>query len=70
MAFNFGSIVGYTLSGLLIQFASWRYIFLMNIPIGLFGTSWAHLRLREMHRARAKHIKFHELLEVEKGFQK
>jgi EmrB/QacA subfamily drug resistance transporter len=50
MAFNFGSIVGYTLSGLLIQFASWRYIFLMNIPIGLFGTSWACLRLREMHR--------------------
>jgi EmrB/QacA subfamily drug resistance transporter len=51
MAFNFGSIVGYTLSGLLIQFASWRYIFLMNIPIGLFGTFWARLRLREKHHA-------------------
>ena len=50
MAFNLGSIIGYTLSGVIVELASWRAIFFMNLPIGLFGTFWAFLRLREMHR--------------------
>ncbi len=49
MAFNLGSIIGYTVSGLIVQLAGWRYIFLINVPVGLFGTFWAHLRLREIH---------------------
>jgi EmrB/QacA subfamily drug resistance transporter len=48
MAFNLGSIMGYTLSGLIVELIGWRFIFLINIPIGLFGTLWAHLRLKEM----------------------
>jgi EmrB/QacA subfamily drug resistance transporter len=54
MAFNLGSIIGYTLSGVIVELASWRFIFLINIPIGLFGTFWARLRLREMHRGAAE----------------
>jgi EmrB/QacA subfamily drug resistance transporter len=50
MAFNIGSIVGYTLSGIIVELASWRFIFLINVPIGIFGCFWARLRLREMHR--------------------
>jgi MFS family permease len=34
--------------GVLIDTTGWRYIFLMNVPIGIFGTVWAHLRLREI----------------------
>ena len=48
MAFNLGSIMGYTLSGVIVELIGWRFIFLINIPIGLFGTLWAHLRLREI----------------------
>ena len=54
MAFNLGSIIGYTLSGVIVELAGWRFIFLINIPIGLFGTFWARLRLREMHRGVAE----------------
>ena len=50
MAFNLGSIVGYTISGLMVELVGWRFIFFINIPVGLFGTLWAHLRLRETHR--------------------
>ena len=49
MAFNLGSIVGYTLSGVVIQLLGWRFIFLMNIPIGVLGTFWVRMRLREIH---------------------
>lgn len=50
MAFNLGSIVGYTISGLMVDLVGWRYIFFLNVPVGVFGTMWAHLRLKEMHR--------------------
>ena len=49
MAFNFGSIIGYTLSGVIVELAGWRWIFFINIPVGLFGTFWARLRLRELY---------------------
>ncbi|MBS7622408.1 MFS transporter [Candidatus Bathyarchaeota archaeon] len=54
MAFNLGSIIGYTLSGVIVELAGWRFIFLMNIPIGLFGTFWARLRLREIYHGVAE----------------
>jgi MFS family permease len=51
MAFNLGTIFGYTVSGLIVQLVGWRYIFFLNIPIGLFGTFWSRLRLKEIYRA-------------------
>lgn len=47
IAFILGAVLGLTVGGVLIVAAGWRYIFAMNLPIGIFGTLWAHLRLRE-----------------------
>lgn len=43
-----GSVSGLTLGGLLTGLFGWRSIFWINIPIGLFATVWAYLRLREL----------------------
>jgi MFS family permease len=48
IAFRIGSIAGLTLSGVIIAMAGWRAIFYLNIPIGIFGTIWAHLRLNKI----------------------
>ncbi len=48
IAFRVGSIAGLTLSGIIITLASWRALFYINIPIGIFGTVWAHMRLKEI----------------------
>ncbi len=50
VAINAGTITGYTLSGVLIQLFTWRSIFLVNVPIGIFGTYWSRKRLREISR--------------------
>jgi len=42
-----GTILGIVLGGLIITYTSWRFIFLINVPIGLFGTLWAYRTLRE-----------------------
>ena len=48
MASNLGAIAGYTLSVVMITYLGWRSIFLVNIPIGIFGTIWGYLRLKEI----------------------
>jgi EmrB/QacA subfamily drug resistance transporter len=50
VAINAGTITGYTLSGILIQLFTWRSIFLVNVPIGIFGTYWSRKRLKELSR--------------------
>src|SRR6266705_670263 len=50
VAINAGTITGYTLSGVLIQLFTWRSIFLVNVPIGIFGTYWYRKRLKEISR--------------------
>src|SRR5713226_8379375 len=57
VAINAGTIIGYTLSGILIQLFTWRSIFLVNVPIGIFGTYWSRKRLKEITRP-AKTEKF------------
>src|SRR5438046_3266384 len=53
VAINAGTITGYTLSGVLIQLFTWRSIFLINVPIGIFGTYLSRRRLKERsHHAR------------------
>jgi EmrB/QacA subfamily drug resistance transporter len=42
-----GTILGIILGGLIITYASWRLIFLINLPIGAFGTIWAYRTLKE-----------------------
>jgi EmrB/QacA subfamily drug resistance transporter len=48
MAANVGAIAGYTLSGVMITFFGWRSMFLVNVPIGIFGTLWGYFRLKEI----------------------
>ncbi len=49
-----GMFVGLVLGGILAPI-NWRLVFLISVPVGLFGTVWAYARLRELsepHRAR------------------
>ncbi|MDV3293198.1 MAG: MFS transporter [Nitrososphaerales archaeon] len=48
IAFRAGSMAGLTISGLILSLLDWRYLFYVNIPIGIFGTLWAHRRLKEV----------------------
>ncbi len=41
-----GSFMGLVLGGLLAPI-SWRAVFLVSVPFGLFGTVWAYLKLRD-----------------------
>jgi EmrB/QacA subfamily drug resistance transporter len=47
MAGMTGFILGTVLGGVITEFLGWRYIFFLNIPFGVFATTWAFLRLRE-----------------------
>ena len=42
-----GTFIGLILGGILAPI-NWRLIFLVSVPIGLFGTVWGYLRLREL----------------------
>ncbi|MDA8058381.1 MAG: MFS transporter [Actinomycetota bacterium] len=44
-----GSFIGLVLGGVLAPI-QWRLIFLVSVPIGLFGTVWAYHKLREVPR--------------------
>jgi len=44
-----GSLIGLTMGGILAYY-NWRYIFLVSVPIGVFGTIWAYSRLKEVGR--------------------
>lgn len=49
-----GSFIGLIAGGVLAA-VDWRLVFLINVPIGLIGITWAFLQLREVgerHRAR------------------
>ena len=46
MAMNLGAITGCTLGGVMITLIGWQSVFLINVPIGIFGTIWGYLRLR------------------------
>jgi len=48
IALRFGMMGGLTLSGIILAFLDWRYLFYINVPIGIFGTIWAQRRLREV----------------------
>jgi len=47
-----GSLAGLILGGVLSTF-NWRLVFLVSVPVGIFGTVWAFLKLRETATIRA-----------------
>ena len=49
-----GSFIGLVLGGVLAP-VNWRLVFLVSVPVGLFGTVWAYLKLEDRGiRVRAK----------------
>ena len=46
-----GMFVGLVLGGLLAPI-DWRLVFLISVPVGLFGTVWAYLKLEERRTPR------------------
>jgi MFS family permease len=42
-----GMFIGLVLGGLLAP-VNWRLVFLISVPVGLFGTVWAYLKLKEI----------------------
>jgi MFS family permease len=44
-----GMFIGLVLGGLLAPL-NWRLVFLISVPVGLFGTVWAYRNLRELSR--------------------
>jgi MFS family permease len=50
-----GMFVGLVLGGLLAPI-DWRLVFLISVPVGLFGTVWAYLKLEERSKPRPASI--------------
>ncbi len=50
-----GMFVGLVLGGILAPI-SWRLVFLISVPVGLFGTVWAYLKLRELSTPRRSRV--------------
>jgi EmrB/QacA subfamily drug resistance transporter len=50
-----GSFLGLVLGGVLAPVA-WRLVFLISVPVGLFGTVWAYLKLEDRGRRTAAKI--------------
>ena len=48
VTFSAGGVLGPVLGGLILSAASWRWIFFINVPIGLIGTFWGYRVLREI----------------------
>ena len=50
IAFRAGGMAGLTLSGVILAFLAWPYLFYINVPIGIFGTLWALRRLKDTNK--------------------
>jgi EmrB/QacA subfamily drug resistance transporter len=47
ITFAIGGIAGPLLGGLILSVADWRWVFYINVPIGIIGTIWGYLVLKE-----------------------
>jgi MFS family permease len=50
-----GTFIGLVLGGLLAPI-DWRLVFLISVPVGLFGTVWAYLKLEERSKPRPARV--------------
>jgi len=51
LGFRFGAMAGLTLSGVILSFiGDWRALFYINVPIGIVGTIWSQLAIKENSR--------------------
>ena len=54
MAWNTGALLGIILGGTLTTLLGWRYIFLINVPIGLVGVYLGRRYLRDVNRVQVE----------------
>jgi MFS family permease len=50
-----GMFIGLVLGGVLAPI-NWRLVFLISVPVGLFGTVWGYLKLQELSRPRRTRV--------------
>lgn len=43
-----GGVIGLVVGGLLAAIGEWRWVFIVNIPVGIIGTIWAYIALHEL----------------------
>ncbi len=47
ITFSFGGVAGPILGGFILAVADWRWIFFINVPIGILGALWGYRVLKE-----------------------
>ncbi len=47
VTFSFGGVAGPILGGLILTLADWRWIFFINVPVGIIGAVWGYRALKE-----------------------
>jgi MFS family permease len=50
-----GTFIGLVLGGILAPI-DWRLVFLISVPVGVFGTVWAYVALRELGKPRRSRV--------------
>jgi EmrB/QacA subfamily drug resistance transporter len=52
ITFSIGGVAGPILGGLILTLADWRWIFFINVPIGIIGAIWGYRVLKEMNTSK------------------
>jgi EmrB/QacA subfamily drug resistance transporter len=50
VTFAAGGVIGPVLGGLILTAGNWRWIFFINVPIGIIGALWGYISLKETSR--------------------
>jgi EmrB/QacA subfamily drug resistance transporter len=50
ITFSIGGVLGPVLGGVILTLADWRWIFFINVPIGIIGAIWGYRALKEMSK--------------------
>jgi EmrB/QacA subfamily drug resistance transporter len=56
LGFSFGPMVGPVLGGYLLDFASWRSVFFINVPVGLVALGFAYLVLPQPRQPESRRL--------------
>lgn len=56
LGFSFGPMIGPVLGGYLLEQASWRAVFYINVPVGILGLGLAYLILPHPKRQEQRHL--------------